>query len=137
MPLRDRRHKSYTEAMIRLLILEEHKLVRQALEERLGATDGLDVIHSAGCYADAVRCAADRPPQVVLMEIKIAEGMRALQALRETFPQSAIIILTSYLDSREEAQVLEMGARAYLLKSLDTAELVKHIQESAATVLAS
>ncbi|MGC9399182.1 MAG: response regulator [Anaerolineae bacterium] len=120
--------------MIRVLILEEHALVREALEKRLRAMEGLDVVHSTGCYTDAVRCAQDKQPDVVLMEIKTSAGMKALQALRKALPQSAIIVLTSYPDSREEAEVLRMGAHAYLLKSLDTTELVTYIQKSANAV---
>lgn len=112
-------------------------MVRQALAERLCAADDLDVIHSTGKYIDAVQWAGDQQPEVVLMEIKTSEGMDALEALRKAFPNSAIIVLTSYLDSREEAEVLQMGACAYLLKSIDTAELVRQIQESAKTALAS
>jgi DNA-binding NarL/FixJ family response regulator len=136
MPLRDSNKKNYTGIMIRVLILEEHAMVRQALAERLCAAEGLDVIHSTGEYTEAVQWARGQQPEVVLMEIKTSEGMNALEALRKAFPNSAIIVLTSYLDSREEAQVLKMGARAYLLKSLDTADLVRHIQETAQTMLA-
>jgi len=137
MPLREANREIYTEAMIHVLILEEHDLVRQALEEHLRTTCGLNVIHSTGSYTEAVSCARDEQPDVILMEIKTSEGMEALQALRKALPQSAIIVLTSYLDSREEAEVLQMGACAYLLKSIDTAELVRQIQESARAVLAS
>lgn len=137
MPLRRPEREFYTEIMIRVLILEEHEMVRRALESHLRATTGVDVIRSTGSCADAIACAADQRPDVVLMEIKTPTGMDTLRALRQTLPGSAIIVLTSYLDSREEARVLQMGAYAYLLKSLDTEELVSHIQESAETILAS
>ncbi len=112
-------------------------MVRRALKDHLRATGGLDVIHSTGSCTEAIACAREHQPEVVVMEIKMPDGMETLRSLRQLLPKSAVIVLTSYLDSREETQVLQMGAYAYLLKSIDTAELVRQIQESAAAVLAS
>jgi DNA-binding NarL/FixJ family response regulator len=117
--------------MIHILIVEEHDQVRRALTARLHNHDGLTVVKSARCYAEAVQHARTSQPEVVLMEIKTPEGMRTLRALREALPKSAIIVLTSYLDSQEETEVLNLGASAYLLKSLDTATLVQQIHTSA------
>ncbi|MBN1262647.1 MAG: response regulator transcription factor [Anaerolineae bacterium] len=116
--------------MIRVLIVEEHDRVRLALEARLHGMTDLQVVKSTREYADAVRDAQACGPDVILMEVKAPQGMVTLRALREALPLCAVIVLTSYLDSREEESVLEMGASAYLLKTLDTQALVRRIHES-------
>jgi len=114
-----------------VLILEEHELVRQALEERLDDAAGLEVVSSLGEYAHAVRQAQAVHPEIILMEIKVTGGLETLQALRSALPRAAILVLTSYPDAREEEQVLALGARAYLLKTLDTTSLVQAIHDTA------
>jgi two-component system vancomycin resistance associated response regulator VraR len=117
--------------MIHILIVEEHEQVRKALTARLHNHNDLCVVRSLGCGAEAIEYAHTYQPEVVLMEIKTSEGMRTLRALRKALPEGAIIVLTSYLDSREEAEVLDLGASAYVLKSLNTAALVEQIHNSA------
>jgi len=67
-------------------------------------------------------------PDVILLEIKASEGLKTLKALREATPQSAVIVLTSYPDSREEDIAIQAGASSYLLKTLDTKALVQEIR---------
>jgi DNA-binding NarL/FixJ family response regulator len=117
--------------MVRVLILEEHELVRQALEERLDDAAGLEVVSSLGEYAQAVQQAQAVQPEIILMEIKVTGGLETLQALRSALPRAAILVLTSYPDAREEERVLALGARAYLLKTLDTTSLVQAIHDTA------
>jgi DNA-binding NarL/FixJ family response regulator len=117
--------------MVRVLILEEHELVRQALEERLDDAAGLEVVSSLGEYAQAVQQAQAVQPEIILMEIKVTGGLETLQALRCALPRAAILVLTSYPDAREEERVLALGARAYLLKTLDTTSLVQAIHDTA------
>jgi len=124
----------YTGDMIRILIIEEHDLVRQALETRLSAAGELEVLPSVGDYTQAVQQAQEQRPDVILMETKTLDGMETLSALCKAIPWAALIVLTSYTDSREEEVVLEMGACAYLLKSLETEALVAQIQASAPAV---
>ena len=121
----------YTGGMIRILIIEEHDLVRQALETRLNAAGELKVLSSVGDYAQAVQQAQEQRPDVILMETKTPAGMETLNALCKAAPWASLIVLTSYTDSREEEVVMEMGACAYLLKSLETEALVAQIQASA------
>jgi DNA-binding NarL/FixJ family response regulator len=117
--------------MVRVLILENHELVRHALEARLGDAPGLEVVRSSGAYDHAAQQARALHPEVVLLEVKAATGLEALRQLRRAAPSAAVVVLTSYPDSREEAQVLSLGASAYLLKSLDTQALVRQIQAAA------
>ncbi|MBN1487986.1 MAG: response regulator transcription factor [Anaerolineae bacterium] len=115
--------------MIRILIVEEHELVRQALEDRLNHTRDLQIVDSTGNYSYAVQSARLNCPDVILLEIKGSAGIETLKALHNAKPQSAIIILTSYPDSKEEDQAKEEGATRYLLKTLNTASLVGEIRD--------
>ena len=114
--------------MIKLLIIDSHSLVREALEERLRTTVGLEIVGSLGHYAAAVQQAQVLAPDVILLETKAPEGLETLATLRQLLPDTAVIVLTSYPDSREEDQVRQIGATRYLLKTLDTRSLVHEIR---------
>ncbi len=118
----------YTEVMIRVLILEEHVQVRQALEANFRDSLSLAVVKSTGQYAQALQHIEAFQPDVVLMECKAVEGLETLKAVRRAAPWLPVIVLTSYLDSFEEEQVLSLGAAAYVLKTLDTHSLIEQIQ---------
>jgi len=117
--------------MIHVLIVEEHKLVRQALETRLRVAEDLEILPSVGDYTHAVRQAQALRPDIILLETKTNVGLETLSALRASAPWAKVIILTSYPDSREEEEALKLGASAYLLKTLDTKALVNQIESSA------
>lgn len=114
--------------MIKLLIIDNHSLVREALEERLQTAVGLEIVGSLGRYAEAVQQARVLAPDVILLETKTPEGLETLMTLRQLLPTTAVIVLTSYPDSREEDQVRQIGAARYLLKTLDTRSLVREIR---------
>jgi len=114
-----------------LLIVDSHSLVREALEKRLQTAVGLEIVGSLGRYAEAVQQAQMLTPDVILLETKAPEGLETLATLRQRLPDIAVIVLTSYPDSREEDQVRQMGATRYLLKTLDTRSLVHEIRNVA------
>lgn len=114
--------------MVKLLIIDSHSLVREALEKRLQTAVGLEIVGSLGRYAEAAQQAQVLAPDVILLETKAPEGVETLATLRRLLPDTAVIVLTSYPDSREEDQVRQMGAARYLLKTLDTRSLVREIR---------
>ncbi len=114
--------------MIKLLIVDSHSLVREALEKRLQTAVGLEIVGSLGRYAEAVQQARVLAPDVILIETKTPEGLETLATLHQLLPNTAVIVLTSYPDSREEDQVRQMGTARYLLKTLDTRSLVQEIR---------
>jgi len=120
--------------MIKLLIVDNHSLVREALQKRLETTVGLEIVGSTGRYEDALQQARLLTPDVILLEIKAPEGLQTLQTLRRMYPECAVIVLTSYPDSQEEDQARQMGAVSYLLKTLDTKSLVREIRNVARLV---
>ena len=117
--------------MVKLLIVDNHAQVREALERRLSTAVGLEIIGSTGSYEDALRKAIAFTPDVVLLETKAQDGLETLHTLCQLLTESAIIVLTSYPDSREEDEVRAMGASRYLLKTLDTRALIHEIRTAA------
>jgi len=87
----------------RLLIIDDHEDVREALKARLTATPGIEVVGCTGCWKDGLSTALDVRPDVVLLETKRAdgEGLEALGCLAEECPRSDVIVLTSYVDAQE------------------------------------
>ena len=122
-------------ATARLLIIDEHDTVREALEARLNTTDDLEVVGCTGCWKTGLEQAVSKKPDVVLLETKRAdgEGLDALRSLTEQCPSTSVVVLTSYPDDEEKAEALEMGAASYILKDIDTSQLVREIQAVAPT----
>ena len=120
----------YTRGMIRILIIDHHDLVRMALETRLSTAVGLEIIGSTSEYKEAIQKALRLRPDVILLETKAPNGIKTLETLVENLPQSVILILTSYPDSKEEDTTRHLGASRYLLKTLNTKALVQEIRNS-------
>lgn len=114
--------------MIRILIVDPHDLVCMALETRLRTAVGLEVVGSTNDYTEASHKAGQLQPDVILLETKAPQGLGTLDVLCQKLPQCAIIVLTSYADSHEEDQTRRHGAARYLLKTLNTKELVQEIR---------
>ena len=119
----------------RLLIIDDHDAVREALEARLKATPGIEVIGCTGCWKRGRTIALDVQPDVVLLETKRAdgEGLQALASLREACPRADVLVLTSYMEPEEWEDARSQGAARYLMKDIDTTELVRAIRSGATT----
>jgi DNA-binding NarL/FixJ family response regulator len=117
----------------RLLIIDDHEDVCEALESRLDATADIEVVGSTGCWKTGLQKALESRPEVVLLETKRADGqgLEALKWLSDQCAGSCVIVLTSYLDAEERAAARSAGAVAYLLKEIDTAQLVSAIRSVA------
>jgi NarL family two-component system response regulator LiaR len=117
----------------RLLIIDDHENVRQALASRLDATPGIDVVGCTGCWKTGLQEALELEPDVVLLETKRndGEGLEALRCLKDQCSSADVIVLTSYHDAEERAAARSAGAVRYLLKHIDTAQLVSEIRSVA------
>jgi DNA-binding NarL/FixJ family response regulator len=117
-------------APARLLIIDDHDVVREALEARLRDADELEVVGCTGCWRTGLRDAVRLKPDVVLLETKRADGqgLTALRRLTEQCPRTSIIVLTSYPDAEEQTEAGRIGAQSYILKDIDTPQLVREIQ---------
>lgn len=114
---------------IRLLIIDENPVVRQALATRLSTIPELDVLESVDPPRDVERTVALKRPDVVLIEPKRlnGHGLELIESLASRPEAPMIIVLTSYRDDTEELVASELGISCYMLKDIDSQALVDTI----------
>jgi NarL family two-component system response regulator LiaR len=114
---------------IRVLLVDDHAVVREGLRTYLGLHDDLEVVGEAADGAEAVRVASELRPDVVLMDLMmpVLDGVGAMRALREQLPETRVIALTSFTDEATLLPALQAGAAGYLLKNVQPAELHRAI----------
>ena len=115
---------------IRVLIVDDHAVVREGLRTFLELQDGIEVAGEAGDGAEAIELAQRLAPDVILMDLVMPrlDGIGAMRALREHVPHARVIVLTSFLDDERLMPALEAGADGYLLKDVEPAELARAIR---------
>jgi two-component system response regulator DevR len=119
---------------IRLLIIDEHEAVRQALVSRLQQTGKLEVVGSTGSSEEGLLQVDALSPNVVLLETKRSDGagLETCRGIAHSYPGTTIIVLTSYVDEEERQAAYMAGAARYVLKDIDSAQLLREIQDSLA-----
>ncbi|WP_442955796.1 response regulator [Paenibacillus sp. y28] len=118
---------------IRVLLVDDHEMVRIGLAAVLGTEDGIEVVGEAGSGAEGVRLAAEYKPDVVLMDL-VMEGMDGIETTRRVLqqhPDCKVIVLTSFLDDEKVVPVIEAGAFSYLLKTSRAGEIAQAIRSAA------
>lgn len=115
---------------IRVLLAEDHQLVREGLQALLSAEDDLTVIDGVDNGADAVQVATERGPDVVLMDVGLPtlNGIEATLKLQATRPDIRVIILSMYDDAPTVDRALRAGARGYLLKGSSSSQVCHAIR---------
>ena len=115
---------------IRLLVADDHAIVREGLHSILQSVGGIEVVGEARNGIEAVSKAADLLPDVVLMDIRMADmdGVEATRRLRATTPSARVIILTNYDEDELVFNSIRAGASGYLLKEVGVEELVTAIR---------
>lgn len=115
---------------IRVLIADDHPVVRSGLAMIIQYATGVEVVAEASTGTEAVELFRQHQPDVVLMDLKMPEmgGVDAIATIRQEFPQSRIIVLTTYDGDEDIYRGLSAGARGYLLKNVTRHELVEAIQ---------
>jgi DNA-binding NarL/FixJ family response regulator len=125
---------------VRLLIVEGHPAVRQALTDRLSTYPEIEVVAAADSFFCGQRLARELHPDVILLELKMPgpSAPAAIFALtHDTYEHPAgIIVLTSYPDDAERAAAMRAGARRYILKDIGSDRLIAEIQAVAAELSA-
>jgi DNA-binding NarL/FixJ family response regulator len=115
---------------IKLLLTDDHPVVRLGLRALLESEPDMRVVGEAGNGADAVRLAQELQPDLVIMDISMPEmdGLEATRRIRACCPQVAVLILTVHAQERYLFPVLKAGASGYVLKSTIDTELVTAIR---------
>ena len=119
--------------MIRVLIVDDHAVVRAGLERLLSSVDDFTVIGSAEDGEQAVAAALEHRPDVVLMDLSMPNmgGIAATEAIMAAELDVRVVVLTSYSDRDQILNALDAGAVGYLLKDADPPELVSGIRAAA------
>ena len=119
--------------MIRVLVAEDHAVVRAGLEQLLAGADDVEVVGSAANGAEAVELTGERSPDVVLMDLVMpgVDGIEATRRILELGTGARVVVLTSFSDRNAIMDALDAGAIGYLLKDAEPEELVRGIRAAA------
>jgi two-component system, NarL family, response regulator DevR len=115
---------------LRLLIVDDHEIVRQGLVALLDRRPGFQVVGEAGTVAEAVAEAHRLEPDVVVMDVRLPDGsgVEACREIRAERPQTRVIMLTSYPDEEAVLSAIVAGASGYLLKQIRARDLVSALE---------
>lgn len=118
---------------IRVLITDDHSIVREGLTLILETADNIEVVGEAADGAEALRLVAEKMPDVVLMDLRMPgmDGLTAIEHLMRAHPQIAIVILTTYNEDDLMLRGLQGGAKGFLLKDTPRDTLLDTIQAAA------
>jgi two-component system, NarL family, response regulator LiaR len=115
---------------IRVLIVDDHSVVREGLRAFLELQDGFEVVGEAADGEEAIVSATRLRPNVILMDLVMPQlgGVAAMRRLREEVPDARVIVLTSFLDDDKLLPALRAGAAGYLLKNAEPQELARAVR---------
>ena len=115
---------------VRVMIIDDHEVVRRGIAEVVERADGLGVVAEAGSVQEAIRRGELVRPDVALVDLRLPDGtgIDIISRMREASPETKCIVLTSFDDDDALAEAQEAGARAYLLKSVRGAEITENIK---------
>ena len=116
--------------MIRVVIADDHAVVRQGLRTFLDLQDDIEVVAEAGDGEEALEAAERLEPDVVLIDLVMPrlDGIEAIRRLRERLPATRAIVLSSFVDDDKLFPAVRAGAAGYLLKDIQPQELVEAIR---------
>jgi two-component system response regulator DevR len=115
---------------LRLLVVDDHEVVREGLVALLGRREGFQVVAEAGTVADAIEAARRHKPDIVVMDVRLPDGsgIEACREIRAELPETRVIMLTSYPDDEAVLSAIVAGASGYLLKQIRARDLVAALE---------
>jgi DNA-binding NarL/FixJ family response regulator len=116
--------------MIRVLLVDDHAVVREGLRTFLELQDGIEVAGEAGDGMEGVAAAERLRPDVILMDLVMPrlDGVAAMREIRRRVPSARVIVLTSFTDDEKLLPALQAGAAGYLLKTAEPADLARAVR---------
>ena len=120
--------------MIKVLLVDDHRLVRAGLQSLLAACEDIEVVGSAADGREALELVGQLQPDVVLMDLSMPGmgGVEATRRLLEAHPGVQVVVLTSFSDQEQVLDAVDAGAVGYLLKDADPDDLVDGVRAAAA-----
>ena len=115
---------------LRLLVVDDHEVVRQGLVALLDRRAGFQVVAEAGTVAEAIEQARLHQPDIVVMDVRLPDGsgVEACREIRAELPETRVIMLTSYPDEEAVLSAIVAGASGYLLKQIRARDLVAALE---------
>jgi len=115
---------------IRLLMVDDHEVLRLGLRTLFSEADGFEVVGEAGTMAGAISSARALEPDVVLMDVRLPDGsgVEACREIRTGHPQTRVLFLTSYADDDAVLATIVAGAQGFLLKEVGSDELLRAVR---------
>ena len=119
--------------MIRVVIADDHAVVRTGLAELLSTMGDVELVGTAGDGAQALAVCAEQGPDVVLMDLEMpdVDGIEATRRIKASQPDVAVVILTSFSDRERILRALDAGAVGYLLKDAEPDDLARAVRAAA------
>lgn len=123
-----------TKETIRVLIVEDHNVVRQGLVALINMADGIQVVGEAADGVEAIAQFRKHQPDVTMIDLRLPKmgGVDVIQRVRSEWPNARFVVLTTYDGDEDIYRALKSGAKAYLLKGMTSEELITTIREVAA-----
>ena len=116
--------------LLRLLIVDDHEVVRQGLVSLLDRREGFQVVAEAGTVAEAIEQAQRFEPDIVVMDVRLPDGsgIEACREIRAELPGTKVVMLTSFPDEEAVLSAIVAGASGYLLKQVRARDLVAALE---------
>ena len=117
---------------IRVLIVDDHTMVRTGLATFLEVSEGLELVGEASNGIEAIELCEQHQPDVILMDLVMPkmDGVSTTKVIKERWPSIQVIALTSFQEGEMVQEALKAGAISYLLKNVDMVDLVKAVQDA-------
>jgi two-component system, NarL family, response regulator DevR len=120
-----------TSSRLRILLVDDHEVVRDGVKSLIDANDDMTVVAEAGSVVDAIAQAERTRPDVVVMDVRLADGsgIEATREIRARLEKTQVLMLTSFADDEALFASIMAGASGYVLKQIRGGELVRAIRE--------
>jgi DNA-binding NarL/FixJ family response regulator len=121
------------DSKIRLLIVDDHPVVRRGLSDLFARAEDIEVVGTAADGVEAVTLSLKQNPDIVLMDLSMPnmDGMEATRFLLRSCPDARVVMLTSFSGKERVKEALRSGAVGYLLKDAPTEELINGVRTAA------